>query len=46
MILSSERILHKGYGRKDSVTKKTSLVVSLEGLRQDELIAGKPAVLN
>jgi hypothetical protein len=35
-------MLHKDNGRKGSVAKKITLVVSLKGLkRQDELIGGK-----
>jgi hypothetical protein len=39
-ILSSEMILHKEYGRKGSVAKK-SLVVTSRAWRQDEQIGGK-----
>jgi hypothetical protein len=40
-ILSSERMLHKDYGRKGSVAKKTSGRESQGACRQDELIGGK-----
>jgi hypothetical protein len=45
LILSSKRILHKAYGRKDSVAKKNSGHEPEEAWRQDELISSiQPAV--
>jgi hypothetical protein len=45
-ILSSERLLHKDYGRKSSVAKKKISGRDSQGAwRQDELIGGKPPVV-
>jgi hypothetical protein len=43
-ILSSEKVLHKDYDCKVSVTKK-SLVVISRAWRQDEQSGGKPPVV-
>jgi hypothetical protein len=46
-ILSLERMLYKDYDRRSSIKGKNILAVSLKGpLRQDEMIGGKPSVVN
>jgi hypothetical protein len=44
-VLSSERMLYKGYDRRCSIEKKSSGRKSQGARRKDELLGGKPTVV-